>query len=80
MAVQKTRKTPVRVDSTGFDVVCSIGRVEFGNGNMDPVVAAMHLIGEHRAPGEYRFPHEDGGEWVVNVDILNIVESAPNEY
>jgi hypothetical protein len=53
-----------------FEVTAVIGRVDLSpNGTVDPVLAAFALIGEHRAPGRYSFPHEDGGRWVVNVEV-----------
>jgi hypothetical protein len=55
----------------GFDVTCVIGSVRFGEGDMDPVEAAFKLIGQHRAEGRYQFPHEDGGEWIVEVGHYN---------
>lgn len=51
----------------GFHVTATIGYVEFGNGDQSPVEAAMSLIGKHNREGTYRFPHEDGGEWVVDM-------------
>jgi hypothetical protein len=48
------------VAPTGFDVVCTIGHVEFGDGEDHAYVAAMKLIVEHEAPGMYQFPGECG--------------------
>ena len=62
--------TPKRTYPRGFDVTAVIGHVEFNAlGEMSAVEAAMSLIGKHHAEGQYRFPHEDGGEWVVNVEV-----------
>jgi hypothetical protein len=52
----------------GFDITATIGHVEFsGVGDMTPVEAALRIIGAHGAEGTYRFPHEDGGEWVIDM-------------
>lgn len=55
----------------GFDVmvVRSIGRVEFDSlGILSPVEAAYAIIARDGAePGEYRFPHSDGGTVVVSI-------------
>jgi len=65
-------KSPkLKVTPLGFDVTHVIGTVKLGGGNLDPHVAAMHLIGEFTADGaggEYRFPAEGGGEVVVTVE------------
>jgi len=55
--------------SEGFDVVCTVGRVEFTNDPLaeHPRVSAMRLIAEHGAEGHYSFPHEDGGTCHVAV-------------
>jgi hypothetical protein len=55
-------------DSNGFDVVCTIGRVEFGTGDMSPYVAAFVLIAEHDANGTFQFPNEDGTITSVTVE------------
>ena len=58
-----------RATTEGFDVTAIIGHVSFdSSGEETPVEAAMKLIGRHNAPGEYHFPHEDGGEWVVSME------------
>lgn len=45
------------LDTEGFDVVCTIGRVNFyADGTEDPVEAAFALIAKHGAEGEYSFP------------------------
>ena len=67
MATQKNRSTVF--PEGGFDVVCAIGHVRFGEGEQSPVEAAMTLIARHGAEGVYRFPHEDGGDWVVAVEF-----------
>jgi len=52
----------------GFDVVCTVGRVVFGqSGDDTPVTAAFRLIGEHDAEGFYSFPRPDGRTCTVNV-------------
>jgi hypothetical protein len=63
------KKTPVGKSRPreGFDVVCTIGRVEFGNGNMPPHVAAFALIAEADMPGTYSFPTANGGVCEVTV-------------
>lgn len=73
MSVTDKRPSKVQMypDGTGyFTVTAVIGTVELSSsGTIDPVEAAFQLIGKHRAPGEYHFPHEDGGEWVVSVEV-----------
>lgn len=59
------------LDAGGFDVVCTIGRVEFGNGSVSPEVAAFKLIAEHGAPGGYSFPTAAGGLCHVEVSFTN---------
>jgi hypothetical protein len=59
-------KRPIAVPD-GFDVVCTIGRVTFGNGDRSPYVAAFDLIAEHGAMGSFSFPHEDGRTVTVEV-------------
>ena len=62
----------------GFDIVSTIGHVEFSAlGEMSAVEAAMSLIGKHHAPGSYRFPHEDGGEWVVEMSHDPLMQEVP---
>lgn len=58
----------MHIDGGGFDVTATIGSVRFGEGEMSPVEAALQIIGRHGAEGEYRFPHEDGGHWVVRMN------------
>lgn len=53
----------------GFDVVCTIGRVELGeDGEDSPHVAAFKLIAQHDTPGTFTFPMSDGGECAVTVE------------
>ena len=54
---------------TGFDVTCVVGRVEFGNGDVAPHVAAFQIIASHDAEGTYTFPMADGRTCVVSVDF-----------
>jgi hypothetical protein len=63
---------PTFVTDEGFDVVCTVGRVTFGDAGEHPHVAAFRLIAEHGAPGEYRFPNEDGGVTVVTVEHQDV--------
>ena len=59
-------KVPV---ADGFDVVCTIGRVNFTDTDgLQPHVAAFQLIAEHDAPGSYSFPMADGRSCIVNVE------------
>jgi hypothetical protein len=56
----------------GFKVVVEteIGEVKFDDGSDERAVeAAFKLIGRHNAQGVYRFPHEDGGDVVVEVSF-----------
>lgn len=54
---------------TGFDVTCSIGRVEFNSdSDLSPTQAAFLLIEGHGANGTFRFPNEDGSIAVITVD------------
>jgi len=56
----------------GFDVVCTIGRVQFGVSDQTPLEAAMAMIGRHNAPGVYSFPDhgiERGGTVTVVVEF-----------
>ena len=66
MAIKPERKLD-RISADGFDVVCTIGHVEFGDGDKTPYQAALALIGEHGAQGYFTFPAEDGG--TVHVDV-----------
>lgn len=54
-------------EQPGFNVVCTIGRIEFGEGDVSPYEAAFSLIGRHGADGDYEFPAEDGGTVFVFV-------------
>jgi hypothetical protein len=54
----------------GFDVVCTIGHVEFGDGPHTPTEAAMLLIAQHDAEGSYSFPHPNGGTYRITVEHL----------
>ena len=64
---RKSRLTP-----SGFDVVCSIGRVEFDSSSgKTPYETAFDLIGSHGANGVFSFPAEDGGEILVTVEHLS---------
>lgn len=57
---QRRRDRELR-EAGGFEVTCTIGRVEFDRmGDMTPFQAAMALIAEHNADGEYRFPNPHG--------------------
>lgn len=51
----------------GFDVVCTIGRVEYqALGDFDsPMTAAFNLIAKHGSPGVYHFPGPDGSVTVT---------------
>lgn len=63
-----SKKRPVRRDE-GFDITCTIGRVNFSmTGEHTPLEAAMLIIANHGAGGEFHFPAEQGGEMVVCVD------------
>jgi len=53
---------------TGFDVTCTVGRVEFGGGDDTAYVSAFRLIAEHGADGHYSFPSELGGTVHVTVE------------
>lgn len=70
MPTSATRKGDTRpVPSPGFDVVCTIGRVEFSaTGDTHPYEAALTLIGRHQADGTFTFPAENGGTVSVHVD------------
>jgi hypothetical protein len=61
------RKTH-RLAPDGFDVVCTIGRVEFGDGPYTPYETALLMIGQHGATGEFTFPAENGDTVVVNIE------------
>jgi len=65
---QPTRKTPRGEDTTGFDVTCVVGRVEYGASPHSAEVAAFMLIAEHGTSGQFVFPGEDGGTVYVTVD------------
>jgi len=57
-----------RASRPSFDVTCTIGTVYLdGNGDQTPLQAAMLLIADHGAEGEFRFPREEGGVVVVTV-------------
>lgn len=66
----------------GFDIVATIGHVDFSSrGEMQPVEAAMRIIGQNNHPGVYRFPHEDGGEWVIEMSHDRMeVQAADDGY
>lgn len=66
-------------DGQGFDVVATIGQVRFGSGDESAVVAAMRIIGEHNREGVYRFPHEDGGEWVVSMEHTGVINQEAED-
>jgi hypothetical protein len=62
-----------RTNANGFPVtVGSIGYVEFGEGNEDPVTAALNIIGryqaDHAEEATYRFPAENGSTTVVTFE------------
>ena len=62
-------KTKLMRGNDSFDVVCTIGSVRLtDDGPLSPYAAAMLLIAEHDAPGEFRFPHPTGGETLVTVE------------
>lgn len=66
---QRAKSKLMRNDNASFDVVCTIGTVSLTDDvGMNPYAAAMLLIAEHDAPGEFRFPHPTGGETVVIVE------------
>lgn len=53
---------------SGFDVTCTIGRVEFSElSEHSPLVAAFILIAQHGASGEFSFPGEEGK--LIYVDV-----------
>jgi hypothetical protein len=51
----------------GFDVMCVVGFVTYGNGDVTATEAAFALIGRHGASGSYSFPSPDGGTVFVDV-------------
>jgi hypothetical protein len=65
---------------TGFDVTCTIGRVEFAETGINPGVAAFMLIAEHDVPGTYRFPNPDGSYTVVTVEYDNPSDGLVESY
>lgn len=58
-------------EQAGFDVTCVIGRITFGDGDMNPHEAAFRLIAQHDAPGTYSFPLATGGTCNVTVEYDN---------
>ena len=80
--VKNAPAAPVKSPFTGehgFSVVAQIGFVEFSSrGEHTPMEAAMALIARHNREGTYRFPHEDGGEWVINMDHDTLQSAAEN--
>lgn len=62
------RKADHNLHPDGFDVVCTIGRIEFGDSHHTPYEAALLLIGQHGATGEFTFPAENGDTVVVTVE------------
>jgi hypothetical protein len=74
MAVSKTPMTRKSIRPVpGFDVVCTIGRVEFDQlGEYTPFEAAMLLIARHGSDGTFEFPTASGGTHTV------ITESTPS--
>lgn len=69
MAAPASKRRPHPGMRPGFDVVCTIGRVELGpDGEDSPHVAAFKLIAQHDAPGTFSFPMRDGGECAVTVE------------
>lgn len=68
----KTPRPPVPkrgFNPDGFDVVCTIGRVVFGqHGEHSPRVAAFMLIAEHGSDGRYEFPDENADTLIVTVE------------
>lgn len=71
MAAPSKTRSEVR---QGFDVTCTVGRVEFDEYGPPPEVAAFVLIAEHGAPGEFRFPRPDG-----TVCIVSVAYAEPHE-
>lgn len=51
----------------GFDVVCTIGHVTFGDGDRSAYAAAFDLIAAHGADGTFTFPNEYGHTITVDV-------------
>jgi len=57
-----------RASRPSFDVTCTIGTVYLDEtANHTPMQAAMLLIADHNAEGEFRFPAEQGGITVVTI-------------
>jgi hypothetical protein len=57
-------------EQNGFDVTCTIGRVEFHElGQHTPMECAMLLIAQHGASGTFHFPGVDGGDVAVTVEF-----------
>lgn len=55
----------------GFDITCTIGRVEFGADEDSPYLAAMRIIAEHTeggAEGHFEFPNEVGDTMHITVE------------
>jgi len=64
-----------RIKDNGFDVVCTIGRVDLVDcGPHSPSEAAFLLIGQHNAPGVYSFPAENGGTMHVTVEVDDTID------
>ena len=66
--VMRERKERRMQQMDGFDVVCTIGRVVFGDGEQSPRTVAFGLIAEHGAEGTFTFPNEDGTVCRVTVE------------
>lgn len=67
---QLTRQRQMR-DQGGFDITCTIGRVEFGTGDQSPYMAAMQIIAQHTeggAEGHFEFPNEVGDTMHIHVE------------
>jgi len=61
----------VAEEVTGFDVTCVVGHVDLTHEaiGVSPYEAAMRLIAQHGAPGDYSFPLPDGGRAMVSIDF-----------
>lgn len=60
--------------ANGFDVTCTIGRVQFGEGDHTPQEAAFLLIAQHGADGTFEFPSESAGPIRVTVETESLPE------
>lgn len=64
----ETGTTP---EPPGFDVVCVVGRVTYGGGNLTPFEAAMKIIAECGVQGVYEFPQEVDGMVRVTLEYID---------